>query len=546
MATKYYDYFRGDDSNDGNSPETAWKNITKIDDAVYTAGDQHLLASDSVWEYGLSSRIIPPNTWTGTQKNPVVIGKYTPFGVSAQKKPTIRWNHKILANEWTYSAPDNCWTYTAPHEIGRYALVRINNTWNSSQVDSPGTPLASVEGRYDATGGSSVFKMYSPGGGAVGTDPTSYYGEVLLSTNKGFFAISSGRGGVLIQDLHFEDTGTGISGYSDTASNVFFTATRISGQRVAGLITVVTVGTLGQLYAEISYCDIKDYGPNAIWAYSQNGEGFKKLEIHHNQISDGNNSFAQGAIYIQVRSTGLRSLIYQNVISKAKWGSLGFTLDGCGIYVETVSNNVDVYKNIIYDCYMAMQDNCGRSSRWFSNFIFNCRSAMRCGDGVGLGTQDHDFFNNTCIVGSNIGTKFGTAISEQGWRCFNSSTITSLKVHNNVFKHLQENGTKAAILTPTVTPSTSDYSNNLIIGFPEIAQREFSPFTVESSPNTITSSESINEFYQPVSGSAIVATGEFLGVFSDNKSQIFQNLPTIGAFEYVRPRTAATTRTMRS
>ncbi len=532
MATYYVDYNRGSDSNDGLSASAPWKELTKIDDAAKSAGDAILLADDSVWEYGLSTRVVPPTSWVGTQSSPVVIGKYSPLSANTGK-PTIRWNNKIAANEWTYSAPNNCWQYTAPHDIGNLCLVRLGGTWAGSRIDGTQLPLASIDGRYSNSG--ATFSLYAPSG----TNPTAYYGEVLLSTERGFLSLSSGRGCIDVEDIRYEHTGTGILLYSGTAADVRFNLRRIDGEFVSNLI-LASSDTVGQLYLDISYCNITEWGAAAIQVNSVGGAGMRGVRIHHNTITNGMHLYSQGAIYLQARSSGLTSYIHDNMISGVRWGTRDKIFDGCAIYTEVGSGAVDVFRNTIHDAVCAMQDNSGRATRWFSNLVYDCKTAMRCSDETLVNATAHQFFNNTCIVGvdkSNYST-FGAQPAEAGWRGYKpSGPMTSLLVRNNVF--VNQGATQAAaILTPDVTPSSTSYTNNAASGgYTNIAAMEFSPFTVQTSTGAVTADPLLTSDYKPTSASPLLGAGTHLGYTRDIERKQRPNPPAIGAYDLATMRT---------
>jgi len=75
------------------------------------------------------------------------------------------------------------------------------------------------------------------------------------------------------------------------------------------------------------------------------------------------------------------------------------------------------------------------------------------------------------------------------------------------------------------------------------------PITAISKGNNFTSLDGdplLSSAYRPLPGSPLIGAGEFLGNLQDKNSTTYQNPPSIGAYEYVRPRTAASTRTMRT
>lgn len=533
MTERYIDFNRGDDANPGTIL-LPWKNVTKITSATSAVGgDLFLLANDSVWDYEEGTRVIPPSSWTGTRDNPVIIGSYSPNSAGSGK-PTIRCNHEILASEWVYSAPDNAWVYTSPVLIGTHALVRIGNTWESSRIDGSGLPLSSLDGRWVDSGNS--LYMYAP----AETNPTDYYGGVLLGSNIGFLTISSGRGWVTVQDLRFEKTGTGIKGYSGSALDVGLTVKRIEGETVSGLISFGVTGADARLYASVSDCDISDWGTSAITAaaYGANKGGLRECNIFGNRISDGLHQFSQGAIYVQ--TSGLTTRIFNNTISGVRWGTLNKTTDGCAIYAETGSDNVLVYGNRVSDSVCAFQDNSGRSTAWYGNLVLNCGTAMRASDQESNNEADHRFVNNTCLVGRTITSAeapFGSAPAEAGWRHYKpTGVVKRVLVQNNVFRNAGS-AQDIAILAAEVTPAVYNYGHNYVdTSYADVARQQSAPRTIFDSAGSIRdSAEFIGGNYYPSSNSLCIAAGSHIDpTLVDLAGFRFARTPTIGAIE-MRP-----------
>lgn len=533
MAEIFIDLNRGNDSNPGTQ-EAPWASLLKIDDANYTAGDTIYLADDSDWYYDLSSRVLVPVGWTGTRARPVRITKYSPSSQSMGQKPQISWNRKILAREWVYNALNNAWTYTAPFNVGFLCLLRINNTWESSRTDA-GIPLDSVDGRYWAQG--TTLYLYAPST----VNPTEYYGEVLLSvTGVGFFTVSNNRQFVQFDNIRFKETGCGIFGYSDTAADVGIKVQEVHGETCSAIVTANTVGANGQLYIDIKEVTANNWGPAVIHGVSTNGAGFKQFDVFKCDIGPGLHSHSQGAVYCQVRSPGLRPRIFWNKFRNVNWGTKDKTDDGCAIYCETGSDNVLVYGNLVKDSYMAFQDGSGRSNTWLANVALNCKSFMRFGDGSGNNAMNLKVWNNTAVVGANIKATYGDGVPESGIRGYkDAGTITNIDIRNNLIYNISEAADYAAIITPQITPGASDYSNNAVFGnYTNVARREYTPFTVESTPNSITADPLVNPDFTLKGTSPLIEAGVRLGEYRDAKGGAYWNLPSIGAHEYERPRSS--------
>jgi len=539
MTTYYYDNNRGNDSNDGLSPETAWKELTKIATVASTGGDSHLLANDSFWQYDIATKVVLPVSWTGTKENPVIIGKYIVAGTTSSTKPKITWNKEIQANEWTYSAPDNAWVFVAAQNPGNLVYLRLADSWVASRVDGTQLPLASTHGRY-SNNGTSLY-LWAPSN----IDPTTYYGKVVVGpTDTSFFSISTGRGWVKVQDLHFEDSGTAFLVYNNSSTQNGLVVENCSAKLTSVFIRGMGDSATSGANLVIRNCSVTDWGSAIIGIYTPSGTTMESFEVSNNSFHFGMNCYSQGAIYVQadVRNKGL---IFGNTISNVNYGTPGKEADGSAIYTEIRSNNVDVYSNFVFDCHVALQDNSGAKSRWFGNLILNCKTAMKCTDESTNNAMHHEFYNNTCIVGADIPQKFGAGDPGTGHRTYKpSGTITKLNVQNNIFINLGAEAS-AAILTPQVTASSFNYSNNIVYNYTNVAMRQYS-LVVESSPNSLITDPKLNSDFTL----QLDSPAKNAGILLDNVRSFLQTSfsvpPSCGAFEYFTPRTAATTRTMRS
>jgi len=252
---------------------------------------------------------------------------------------------------------------------------------------------------------------------------------------------------------------------------------------------------------------------------------------------------SQGAIYLQSRSQGTPTRVYLNKISEVRWGTPDKVSDGCAIYAETGSSDVEVFRNAVWDARVAFQDNSGRKTKWWSNLVYDCATAMRVSDQFGNNAMDHEFFNNTCIVGKNLSYPLNNSFQDRGHRTYKpSGVITSLKVYNNVFWNTGAESS-AAISTPQVTPAASLYSNNAVsTGYLNVAKREYSS-TVESTPGSITGGFELSSF-QLKPGSPLISAGSPVQVCDYNGRQFLAS-PSVGAFQYAPLRIQASVRQLR-
>ena len=66
----YIDAVDGNDANDGKTPQTAWKTLTKLNSITVNAGNKLLFRTGQTWQGQLEIKN------NGTAENPIVIGKY--------------------------------------------------------------------------------------------------------------------------------------------------------------------------------------------------------------------------------------------------------------------------------------------------------------------------------------------------------------------------------------------------------------------------------------------------------------------------------------
>lgn len=535
MTIYYIDNLRGNNSNNGTSIATAWKDLTQITTVSASPGDQFLLANDSVWEYDIDTRIVIPVTWTGTETNPVIIDKYL-ANSDTKLLPTIIWGRTLLSSDWTYNGTNNAWEYTAPFSVGNYCMVRLNNTWNASRVDGTQLPLASINGRY--SNNSTSFYLYAP----ASIDPTKYYGSVRLGlSDTAFFTVSTGRGFVTFKNLKFTNSGTGILCYNNTTTANGVVIDGCVADTVSHVFYSVAENAAANLSFTVKNCVITNWGSVAIQSYNSSSNKHKKVHIYNNYIHDGMNNYSQGALYLQCSCTQ-PGLIYNNVISKVKFGTLGKESDGCAIYCETSSNNVRVFQNIVYDCHIALQDNSGRTNYWYSNIVYDCQTAMKISDQNVNNLMNCSVYNNTFIVGKQIPAEYGTGDTGQGIRVFmeTSGTLPSIYINNNIIVNTGDTFI-AAIRTANENPVAYSYDNNLCYNYTNVARREYLG-TNDTANNSVTTNPQLTATFYPKNTSPTIAAGKVVPVAVDFNGAAWTSSPTIGAYQYIAPRATATNR----
>jgi len=165
----------------------------------------------------------------------------------------------------------------------------------------------------------------------------------------------------------------------------------------------------------------------------------------------------------------------------------------------------------------------------YGNIIINCRYGYIIGQ---VPTATHPVMEDILVSNNTfISTKKkGIAL----WAALPSSCVT---IVNNCFIDCE-----SPMEAHSAQAGTQTISNN----WSYLASIESDGANIPDGGNLFSAVPLVNNNYAPLTGSSLIAAGTYTEGFKDFNEVLFQNPPSVGAFEYVRPRTAATTRTMRS
>lgn len=306
-------------------------------------------------------------------------------------------------------------------------------------------------------------------------------------------------------------------------SQIFLT--NFSNNANFGLFTVASISGTTLTVNETSLINESSSSGKQVWLW-RSDRMFDTVVIYNNIIQQ------TGATPVLV-DTVFRGNIYNNTIKSciiAGVGAAGIetgnceeiriekntiidmrtnVFDGMGIFLDNAVRNSVVIQNQIQDCLGATNDNSGAGVAVFncidneihSNIVSNCKRGVWIG---GSGTSNNNIINNT-FASCGIGVRI------------NSSPVSlSNSIQNNVILNCT---------TGVSSNSSQIMTNNSEGSF---------------------SSLNLKQNYQPKEGSSLISSGLFLNVYADKKTNSFWNPPSIGAFEYIRPKTITSTRTMRS
>ena len=210
----YYVSNSGSDSNNGQSENSPWQTLTKVNSSSLAAGDAVLFKSGDSW-YG---QLVPKS---GSSSARITYGAY-----GSGNKPLIHASlTKMDTNDWVDQG-SNKWrsASTYPAEIGN---VFLNGSMSGVRTYSDGALTA--QGFFYYNTSSKYITIYSKG------NPASYYSDLKLLSAVILVSMND-KSNINIKDLNLSYTsgysvvGNGVSGI--TLSNL--TMTWIGGQTQSG------------------------------------------------------------------------------------------------------------------------------------------------------------------------------------------------------------------------------------------------------------------------------------------------------------------------
>lgn len=541
-TARFVDWNRGNDANDGLTPKTPWKSITKLDNLTLGAGSVIALASDSEWtlaQTGASDAHLRAQSWSGASGNPCILTAYDPAGVSGTR-PKINQYWAPAASDWTWDAAKGMWYVTTASAVATaFVMVKFaDGNYGIWQRDPVGNGATTYQ--YNVVIGTAKIWVYAP----AGTDPTTYYGGVMLcNDSKGVFYAYEGGGYLTIDGI---DLGLGALLFKPNCGG--------TSASVAGHVVQNCSSYSGRLFHALSGCNNgNDYsatlrgnrGYNLIGplvhashgSLSQTGTITLDISDHYIDRCNLGNS-AGGGIYLQNRAAvGSVTKVYRNVIKGAKNGKGGNFFDGCGIYTDYGATRVDVYANVVQDSARAYQDNSGQTTRWIANASFDCNTLLTVTDAdTGGGGVD-------CTVAHNAAIRCGYNKLPQGsqamdwavigcWRPSNA-TVTALRMINNVMTLASGVTPGDAVQLPNTT-TTLDVANNAFYGFGSRLFRNAVPADVTASMT----SGNVTLPSDPYTGNSVIpapgvldAAGCMRAVYKDLIGNDFARVPSIGCVE---------------
>lgn len=214
------------------------------------------------------------------------------------------------------------------------------------------------------------------------------------------------------------------------------------------------------------------------------------------------------------------ALIEQNTIDTLTTTSI----DACGILIDIGAKDCIVRKNTILNTLGktgVFNSGCSIMVLDATNsFIYgNKTKTSKCGLFFGTMTVGNTayVFNNTFLDNKEIGIYIASG-----------SSRSTIFVNNNIFTCLEN--TNAVSIQDTVGSWGNENYNYFSNSFLPAINHTMGD-------NNVVIPIKLQNIFFPAFSSSSIASGTYLGNFQDNFSSTFQNPPSVGAFEYIRPRT---------
>ena len=441
-VTYYVDAENGDDSNDGTSPETAWKTLAKASSIrQLKEGGSILLKAGSVWN---GEQLTVKNA-QGTEENPVVIGSY---GEGA--KPVINGNganwdadtkeelaavhiynseniviENLEITNWDETAaPGSGWTYGQSSKLLSGLVVENKDAGALSNVVIRNNKIHDVNGKMaggaeKAAGGLIVVVT---GGGSNHTGKVeSWYDGLMIDGNEVYkvcheaiYMESVWASRTLVGGTS-SDTGYQNAGNSNWvgSNDVLIENNYVHDVAGDGIVPINTTDALVQYNLIDNAADTNwDYSANvnhaALWTWDSDNVTFR-----YNEASNSSKDSAGEAMLPGTNDSmafdfdyGVQNCLYEYNYSHDNYGGFLMLCPGPGATV----NNIARYNLSIND---------GR---------YNGAPMIRVGGGK-YGSNGVQVYNNTMYWEGNGGYAAALAPASD-WE---GSVVTDVSIFNNIF-----------------------------------------------------------------------------------------------------------------
>ena len=450
----YVDAANGDDSNDGLSPETAWKSLTKASSVLWTegenAGGSILLKAGSVW----NGEQLSVKNAKGSEANPIVIGSYGEGAKPVINGQGAKWASSTSTKEelaavhikncenivvenleitnWDETAtPGSGWTYGQSSKLLSGLVVENRDAGELSNVVIRNNEIHDVNGKMaggaDKGAGGLIVLVTGDGANHSGKVESWYNGltiegnEVYKVCHEAIYMESVWASRTLVggtsSDTGYQNAG---NGKWIGSSDVVIENNYVHDVAGDGIVPINTTDALVQYNLIDNAADTNwDYSANvnhaALWTWDSDNVTFR-----YNEASNSSKDSAGEAMLPGTNDSmafdfdyGVQNCLYEYNYSHDNYGGFLMLCPGPGATV----NNIARYNLSIND---------GR---------YDGAPMIRVGGGK-YGSNGVQVYNNTMYWEGNGGYTAALAPASD-WE---GSVVTDVSIFNNIFYGPATNG----------------------------------------------------------------------------------------------------------
>ena len=443
----YVDAANGDDSNDGLSPETAWKSLTKASSVLWTEGENAgggiFLKAGSVWN-GQQLEVIGA---AGTESDPVVIGSYgegakpvingqgANWASSTSTKEELAAVHikncenivveNLEITNWDETAtPGSGWTYGQSSKLLSGLVVENRDAGELSNVVIRNNEIHDVNGKMaggaDKGAGGLIVLVTGDGANHSGKVESWYNGltiegnEVYKVCHEAIYMESVWASRTLVggtsSDTGYQNAG---NGKWIGSSDVVIENNYVHDVAGDGIVPINTTDALVQYNLIDNAADTNwDYSANvnhaALWTWDSDNVTFRYNEAFNSSKDSAGEAMLPGTNDSMAFDFdyGVQNCLYEYNYSHDNYGGFLMLCPGPGATV----NNIARYNLSIND---------GR---------YDGAPMIRVGGGK-YGSNGVQVYNNTMYWEGNGGYAAALAPASD-WE---GSVVTDVSIFNNIF-----------------------------------------------------------------------------------------------------------------
>jgi len=312
-ATYYVDATNGSDTNEGLSPQTPWKTISKVNSMSFNPGDSILFKRGDMWRERLQ---VPSSGVTGL---PITFGAY-----GSGEKPKITANDIVSNEGWSEVSPN---VYSKPYVGSNINQLfengaKLKRTASATEVDSPG----------EWFWGDNTLTIYG--------NPE---GKVLEASVRWVAFQSIDKDYIILENLDFSGSKEAWHGgvYFISCDNPIVRNCIVRDMYAGGI----------ELYG----CNSGQVYNNTLYEISRNYPTPRAADDSSIKIGNWGDAASSGSNSIVYDNTVYNSRIgisFQEQNGGAAYSNHVYNLDNGAFTVQTRASNIEIHDNLVHDVYL--------------------------------------------------------------------------------------------------------------------------------------------------------------------------------------------------